>query len=63
MCIEYTEEFAAAVPGLVVVDCWGEIVGGMRSKQLEATYECSTSDAYVMLRQWALGRKMRRQQL
>jgi hypothetical protein len=53
----------AAVPELVVINCAEEIVGGMGNKQLEAaysklepTYKVITTDAYDIIRQWALDR-------
>jgi hypothetical protein len=69
VCDEYVAELMAAVPELVVINCSGEVVGGMGSKQLEAAYKCSKSEKYDIItnhygytpsvryniiRQWAL---------
>jgi hypothetical protein len=60
----------AAVPELVVINCRGKIVGGLRNKQLEAACnklapDCDrvTKGVYDVIRLWALDRQTRRLQL
>jgi hypothetical protein len=50
VCDKYVEELVAAVPELVVISCWGKVVGAMKNEHLESN-NCCTSDAVDIMRQ------------
>jgi ribosomal protein S24E len=60
--LKYIAELVAAAPELVVINCQGKIVGGLRNKVLEALYNQKEPTyqiyerAYDIIRQWALDR-------
>jgi hypothetical protein len=53
---EQIDELVAAAPELVVINCWGDVVGPLSNERLETgyDYELSKSDKYSFIRQWAL---------
>jgi hypothetical protein len=62
----YITEILAAVPQLVLINCEGDTVGGLRDKQLEAgcsavAPDCDRDygDLYDIIKQWKLDRNNR----
>jgi hypothetical protein len=63
VCDKDIAELVAAVPELVAINRCGDNVGAGRNELLEITDKRGTLIEYEFIKQWAIDREIRRQQL